>query len=76
MELLEATKKIQADKALTKRFSKDPTAVLKELGVDTSNLKINPVKSGELNDDDLENVAGGTSVCVSVGCIACASVGS
>jgi hypothetical protein len=57
------------------KFAADPQAYLKSNGVETSGLKFG---EAELSDTELEQVAGGlmSTVCGSVGCVGCVSVGS
>ena len=66
----EAFTKIRADSQLAQQFVKDPQAVMAQLGVDTTNLKV--------TKEAATNAAAGTaqiSGCVSIGCIVCASIG-
>lgn len=66
------TSRVEAEK-----FTADPEAYLKGKGVDTSGLSFGPT---ELSDRELEQVAGGVkseiTICGSVGCIACVTVGN
>jgi hypothetical protein len=59
---------VRADPALAKEFTADPTGVLKRLGVDTSKLKVSKVET-------VPQAGVATAICVSVGCIACVSIG-
>jgi hypothetical protein len=56
-----------------RKFASDPEGYLKSKGVATEGLHMGEPQ-GELTDQALEAVAGGT-VCMSVGIIACLSVG-
>jgi hypothetical protein len=66
MELLEAMKRISADRTLAKEFSQEPEPTLKSLGVDMSKIRIR--RDGEQ--------AYPVHVCVSVGAGLCASAGT
>jgi hypothetical protein len=70
MNLQEAMAKIKGDPELAKTFTENPKKVLGNMGVDTENLKIKEVAKAEAGD------ALTTSACVSIGCVACASVGT
>lgn len=80
MDLKDAYSKIISDKELAKRYTENPRQVLQELGVDTSALKISTVTRDEAqitdvaSEKDLELVD--TSICGSIGCVGCISVGS
>ncbi|MEO1367060.1 MAG: hypothetical protein AAFX50_07755 [Acidobacteriota bacterium] len=61
------------------KFVADPQAYLEAKGVDTEGLNMH---TGELTDAELEQVAGGRqiaadaiSICGSVGCIICGTIG-
>lgn len=68
---------VRADRAEAEKFAANPEAYLKSKGVSTDALKFGA--GAELSEAQLETVAGGVaqsiSVCGSVGCIACATVG-
>ena len=61
---------IRADPALAKKFTQDPGAVMKSLGVDTSHLKITKTQN-----PNPAAAAAAANFCVSVGCVVCGSVG-
>ena len=78
------------DEAFKARLKKNPVAVLKEVGYELppgleievvestekkAYLVLPPKPSGELSDDDLENIAGGAKSCLSQ-CQGCAPGGS
>jgi len=70
-----ALEHVRANPSAAAKFAADPQAYLKSQGVETTGLRFG---SAELSDDDLQHVAGGAdaTICGSVGCVACASVGS
>lgn len=66
-ELQDAFVTIRQDPALARRFSENPTQVLSELQVDTTNLRIRTLGQTRGLDD--------RGICISVGCIVCVDVG-
>ena len=72
--LLDAFSKINADKALATRFTKEPDAVLIELGVETEGLIIQKAKEGSMLTTNT-TAASRLTVCASLGYIVCASAG-
>jgi hypothetical protein len=72
MELNDALNKIKNDQSLKDKFYSDPQGELKALGVDTSKLKIKKVS----NPSKTVKPGFATSICVSVGELVGASVGS
>jgi hypothetical protein len=73
-----ALEMVRADHHEAEKFAADPEHYLQSKGVKTEGLKF----SGELADDELESVSGGMAaaekqltICGSVGCILCGSVG-
>lgn len=70
-----ALEAVRATPGEAQKFAADPAAYLKTKGVATDGLRFGEGE-GELSDQALEAVSGGgTTVCVSVGYIICASVG-
>ncbi len=81
-ELTAALEQVRNDQKEAAVFLENPKAYLEMKGVSTEGLVISPVgESGELSDNQLEQVAGGLTVCTStgvstgVGVVACTSVG-
>lgn len=81
MTLEEAFAAMADDRELTERFTEQPKGVLQELGVDTSDLIIEPLPGGTYPHetfkaavDEIETEESAT-ICVSVGAIVCVSVG-
>lgn len=71
-ELADAFQRLRQDRALTDRFIINPLQVLRELQVDTSNIRIEsttPPPPGR----DLEQTR---SICVSLGAVFCVSAGT
>jgi hypothetical protein len=68
---------VRTNRVEAEKFTADPEAYLQAKGVDTSGLSFGPP---ELTDKELEQVAGGAyseiTICGSVGCIACVTVGN
>ena len=58
-----------------RKFATDPEAYLKGKGISTDGLKFG-VTHGELSEEQLDTVAGGITICGSVGAVVCASVGN
>ena len=59
-----AIDKIIGDPKLQEQFKADPRKTLAGLGVDPAQVKFcKPGTADELSDDELDNVAGGVSVC-------------
>ena len=72
--LTEAFAKIEADKALAQRFTKEPEAVLKELGVETKNLVIQRGTEGSFLTTG-NKMSSRMTICGSVGFVVCVSAG-
>lgn len=65
---------VRSDRAEAEKFAANPQAYLQAKGVSTEGMRF--TGNGELSEKELETVAGGAgSICASVGCIACATVG-
>ena len=65
MDIDEAVEQIKSDPEKIKAFAEDPRKVLSEMGIDVDDLTIG---EGELEDGDLEDVAGGAATrCQTVG---------
>jgi hypothetical protein len=81
MTLEEAWKAMAEDRDLTYRFTEHPDDVLKELGVDTSQITIETVPAGTAPYEEFKQAIvnmetdESTTVCVSAGAFICASVG-
>jgi hypothetical protein len=76
--LEQALESVRSSKQEAERFAADPEAYLESKGVETDHLRF----GGELSESEMELVAGGMaaaaraiSVCASVGCVVCATVG-
>jgi hypothetical protein len=69
--LPQAFQRLHDDRALARRFSENPEEVLQEMGVDTSRVQITKSAAGEQ-----AVMAADASICGSVGCVVCATVGS
>lgn len=71
-----ALEQVRHSRKEAEKFASDPKAYLQSKGVKTEGLKFAPP---ELSDAELEQVAGGTvakpTVCSSVGCVGCVTVG-
>ena len=79
MDRKDAFNKITSDKALLKRFTENPQQVLQELQVDTSGLTFTkiPKEKAQITAVDTSSpptLAAGCP-CVSLGCVACVSIG-
>ncbi len=76
-KLEQALEQVRSDRAEAEKFAADPQAYLQAKGVSTDGLKFNA--GAELSEAELEQVAGGRaqaiSICASVGCVVCATVG-
>jgi hypothetical protein len=74
-----ALETVRTNKAEAERFAQNPESYLKSKGVSTDGLHFGTT---ELSETELEAVSGGvaaatkTTICGSVGCIACVSVGN
>ena len=83
MEFGEAFVRLQSDRKLAEKFIDDPEGVLGIMGVDTSELLIQPVVGGGEPFQAVQSLRKlgpkaqplGITVCASVGFIVCASVG-
>jgi hypothetical protein len=64
-ELQKAMEAVQASDEEAKKFADDPKGYLQSKGISTESL--NFPESGELSEDDLEKVAGGSVACGSFG---------
>lgn len=69
---------VRTNRVEAEKFTADPEGYLQAKGVDTAGLSFGPT---ELSDKELEQVAGGLqaqqiTICGSVGCIACVTVGN
>jgi len=76
--LQQALEEVRQSREEAERFAADPEGYLKDKGVKTEGLHFGPppAAGGELSEADLEHVAGGSiSICASVGCFACVTVG-
>lgn len=71
-ELEDAVQRLRQDQALADRFIINPLQVLRELEVDTSNLRIQPAPPPPAGRD-LEQTRG---ICVSIGAFVCVDVGT
>jgi hypothetical protein len=73
--LEQALEQVRTHRDEAEKFAADPQAYLQNKGVDTKGLRL----GGELSEGDLEHVAGGValapSICASVGCVVCVTVG-
>ena len=76
--LTKALETVRATPGEARKFAADPEGYLKSKGVVTDGLRIG-MSQGELTDQSLDAVAGGTKtpihICGSVGVVVCASVG-
>jgi hypothetical protein len=73
-----ALEHVRSSREEAEKFAADPQAYLRSQGVETGGLKFS---APELSDADLQQVAGGSAedfstVCGSVGCVGCVSVGN
>ena len=83
MEFGEAFVKLQSDRKLVEKFIDDPDGVLNIMGVDTTNLVVQPVVGAGEPFKAVQTLRRlgpkaqplGITVCASVGFIVCASVG-
>jgi len=76
--LEQALEQVRANREEAEHFAADPAAYLAAKGVETDHLRF----GGELSEAEMESVSGGMlaaersiSVCASVGCVVCATVG-
>jgi len=83
MELNEAFHRLKTEKELAERFMEDPEGVFDDMGVDTSNLLIQPIitakepfKVVSTIRDSATTIANEVTVCASIGLFVCASVGA
>lgn len=72
-DVMDIIAKVRQDPALTKQFTENPQATLQKLGVDTTGLNVQKVPPKPTAA--AAPAAAEAAFCVSVGCIACASVG-
>ena len=70
--LTDAFKQVRSSDQLSQEFTQDPRGVMERLGVDTSNLQVSQTKAP---GDAPVGAAADINACVSIGCIACASIG-
>lgn len=83
MEFTEAFARLQSDRELAEKFVEDPDGMLSNMGVDTSQLVIQPVVGGGEPFKAVQSLRRLgpqappllITVCASIGFIVCASVG-
>ncbi len=84
MEFREAFVRLQSEPKLAQRFIDDPEGVLGIMGVDTTDLVIQPTVGAKAPFSAMsefarrgpaDSAAAGPTICVSVGFIVCATVG-
>jgi len=83
MELNEAFHRLKTENELAQRFMEDPEGVFDDMGVDTSNLLIQPIITTKEPFKVVSTIRGSAttiadeiSICASIGILVCASVGA